>query len=148
MKNAPLIHIALRQKRELCGLSVASVVSKLKDFGIVISEKTLYAYENGTNSPKVNTFIALCQIYNVTDIISEFGYSSVYDAEQLEKPFLSCQDSAEFSKLYNLFTKLNRTGKGAALFALKSLLKDPDFINSYHPNSKNGIINFPDLSRN
>ena len=77
MKNGTLIPSILRQKRELCGLSVESVVSKLKDFGITISEKALYAYENGTNSPKVNTFIALCKIYNVSDIMSEFGYSSV-----------------------------------------------------------------------
>lgn len=64
----------LRQKRESLNLDVEEVIQKLKDRGIEISVKTLYGYENGVGTPKVNTFIALCDIYGINDILGAFGY--------------------------------------------------------------------------
>ena len=72
------IHLLLKQRRELCGFSVENVVERLeRDFGIKISEKTLYGYENGVSMPKVPTFMALCTIYGVSDLYHEFGYSVI-----------------------------------------------------------------------
>lgn len=66
----------LRQKREQAGLSPEKVVDELAKKGISINVKTLYGYENGVSTPRVNTFIALCSIYRVTDIMGEFGYTT------------------------------------------------------------------------
>lgn len=66
----------LRQKREQAGLSPEEVVDELEKRGISISVKTLYGYENGVSTPRVNAFIALCDIYKISDIMVEFGYTS------------------------------------------------------------------------
>lgn len=71
-----LPHGLLRQKREQMGLSLDTVVKELENRGISISIKTLYGYENGVSTPRVNTFIALCDIYKVSDIMGEFGYAT------------------------------------------------------------------------
>lgn len=66
----------LRQKREQAGLTPEEVVDELGKRGIPINVKTLYGYENGVSTPRVNTFIALCDIYKISDIMGEFGYTS------------------------------------------------------------------------
>ena len=66
----------LRQKREQAGLSPEEVVNELEKRGIPINVKTLYGYENGVSTPRVNAFIALCDIYKISDIMGEFGYKS------------------------------------------------------------------------
>ncbi len=97
----------LRQLREKAGYSVEDVVQKLKERGLTLSSKTLYGYENGVGTPKVNTFMALCEIYKVNDVLSTFGYSdssmptySTWDIDQyndffnsglLDKVYLLCK---------------------------------------------------------
>lgn len=66
----------LRHLRTSRDLSAEEVVEKLKNRGIDISTKTLYGYESGVSTPRVNTFIALCDIYQVDDIMGEFGYGA------------------------------------------------------------------------
>lgn len=73
---ATKISCILKQKRNELGLTPQDVIAALKERGIEIKEKALYAYENGDNSPKVNTFIALCDIYKISDVMGEFGYSN------------------------------------------------------------------------
>ena len=61
----------LKELRSASKLSADDVVSKLKDRNIVISVKTLYGYEN--DQPiRSATFLALCEIYSVTDVFSTF----------------------------------------------------------------------------
>lgn len=66
----------LKSLRTRSNLSAEEVVEKLNRRGIEISVKTLYGYESGVSTPRVNTFIALCDIYQVDDIMSEFGYGA------------------------------------------------------------------------
>jgi hypothetical protein len=68
--------LVLAQKREQLKLSINDVVNELKNRGIELSAKTLYGYENGVGYPKANTFIALCDIYGIDDVLSSFGYKS------------------------------------------------------------------------
>lgn len=49
------------------------VVDKLKSFGMDISVKTLYGYENGVRQPKADMFVYLCKIYDITSIDVFFG---------------------------------------------------------------------------
>lgn len=71
------ISLILKQRRNLLGLTPEQVVSKLEERGFSISTKALYAYESGTNLPKVPVFIALCDIYEIRDIMGSFGYTTV-----------------------------------------------------------------------
>ena len=61
----------LKSLRAASGLSVEQVIRKLKERNIVISPKTLYGYEN--NIPiRSSVFMALCEIYGVSDILNAF----------------------------------------------------------------------------
>lgn len=72
IKTIPAI---LRQQRNILGLTPDQVVEQLNERGLSISTKALYAYEAGTNLPKVTVFLALCDIYGIRDIMGSFGYS-------------------------------------------------------------------------
>lgn len=61
----------LRDKRKASGMSVPGVLEKLSEFGINISDKTLYNWETGVRSPNADEFVSLCQIYGVKSF-SEF----------------------------------------------------------------------------
>lgn len=61
----------LYDKRREKKMTGEEVVQKLKGYGISISPKTLWGYEKGNCQPPVPTFIALCKIYEIEDIISE-----------------------------------------------------------------------------
>lgn len=66
----------LRDKRICKKLSVEQVSAKLKDMGFSVAPKTLYGYEKGVSMPNVPIFIALCDIYEVTDILSAVSTKS------------------------------------------------------------------------
>lgn len=65
----------LKELRESNGLTRKEAVDKLKTLGIDISDKTLYGYESGRNSANADMFLALCKIYNCTNIMSTFSDS-------------------------------------------------------------------------
>ena len=66
-KTIPLL---LRGKRDLKGMTVEQVAAALDEKGLHIAPKTLYNYEKGVSMPSVPIFIALCDIYGVSDILS------------------------------------------------------------------------------
>lgn len=70
------ISTILKQERNSHGMTPEQVVAQLNDRGFSISTKALYAYESGTNLPKVPIFLALCDIYNIRDIMGSFGYTT------------------------------------------------------------------------
>ena len=55
-------------------LSVDFVIALLENRGFYISGKTLYAYETGYSTPNADIFLALCDIYQVSNILKEFEY--------------------------------------------------------------------------
>lgn len=71
-----IISEILKQHRHLCDMTPEQVVAELQERGFSISSKALYAYESGTNLPKVPIFLALCDIYNIRDIMDSFGYKA------------------------------------------------------------------------
>lgn len=60
----------LRGKRLSKNMSVEQVAAALDEKGLHIAPKTLYNYEKGVSMPNVPIFIALCDIYGVSDILS------------------------------------------------------------------------------
>lgn len=63
-----------RLRVEKAKLSVEDVVELLAVRGFYISSKTLYAYENRYSTPNADIFLALCDIYQVVNILKEFEY--------------------------------------------------------------------------
>ena len=63
MKRVPIPPL-LKQLRSASGLSGRDVARKLALYGISLSEKTLYGYENGVSMPNADVFLALCSIYD------------------------------------------------------------------------------------
>ncbi len=76
VKKDAFIANLLKYHREKAGLTVQTVVSELKKRNISIAEKTIYGYERGTSTPHVKVFMALCDIYHVSDILGSFGYKN------------------------------------------------------------------------
>lgn len=69
------IAFLLRDERDRKGYSVEQVTEKLRERGISISTKALYGYENKVGKPKLSTFLALCDIYGITDILAALGFN-------------------------------------------------------------------------
>ncbi|MCL1819397.1 MAG: hypothetical protein FWG36_01930 [Oscillospiraceae bacterium] len=90
----------LKEQRAISHLSVDDVLTRLKEKGISISPKTLYGYENGVGSPKIRTFLALCDIYGIKDIMESLDLITetpptdrqVDNAKQKETPAYTDED--------------------------------------------------------
>lgn len=67
------IGTVLREAREKKGLDVKEVISLLEEDGISIKKQTLYGYETNIRSMTPDTFLALCKIYNIRNILQEFS---------------------------------------------------------------------------
>ncbi len=81
MKN-PRIAMYLKYYRKLNNLSVAEVSEILRKHNINTAVKTIYGWENGQSQPDADTFMLLCEIYNIENILETFGYIEG-DKEQL-----------------------------------------------------------------
>lgn len=82
----------LRDERERKGYSVEQVAEKLHERGINISTKALYGYENKVGKPKLSTFVALCDIYGITNILEALGFS--YSVQVSKKNDISTEEYA------------------------------------------------------
>jgi transcriptional regulator with XRE-family HTH domain len=64
----------LRSYRQKANLTGTEVIAKLKSNGIVFTVKALYNWETGRSQPDCDTFMALCDIYGIENILSAFAY--------------------------------------------------------------------------
>lgn len=62
----------LKDLRLSMNLTGEDVVTRLKEKNIVISAKTLYGYENNVSPVRSSTFLALCEIYGVSNVFDTF----------------------------------------------------------------------------
>ena len=69
------IAYVLKERRNELGYTPDQVINLLSEKGHSISTKALYAYESGTNMPKLGVFFSLCEIYKIHDVMKSFGYS-------------------------------------------------------------------------
>lgn len=58
----------LKQLRHDKAMTVNDVVERLGDESVNIAVKTLYGWESGQALPRLDVFLALCQVYDVRDI--------------------------------------------------------------------------------
>jgi transcriptional regulator with XRE-family HTH domain len=67
--------IKLKEIRKSKNYTRKYVAEKLREKGFDISDKTLYGYENGRTTANADLFMALCEIYEITDVLTMFGYT-------------------------------------------------------------------------
>ena len=53
----------------------------LSRFNIKIAPKTIYGWESGQSQPNADILLTLCELYNIVNILSAFGYSDRIDFE-------------------------------------------------------------------
>lgn len=74
----------LRYYRKAANLSVNDVITKLEhEYNIQYTNKAVYGWESGQNQPPADTFLILCKIYNITNIVESMGYISQVKHEPL-----------------------------------------------------------------
>ena len=63
----------LKLKRKELNLSVKQVVDSLKSYNnFNIRKKTLYGWENNYRQPDADTFLILCAIYQISNVLDYF----------------------------------------------------------------------------
>lgn len=73
MRNE-LIPKVLKEYRKKNDFSVKDVSIMLSDRDISVAPKTIYGWENGQSLPSADILLLLCELYNVENILSTFGY--------------------------------------------------------------------------
>lgn len=68
----------LKMKRKELGLSIDTVCKQLEKYDISLSKNSMYNYESGYRQPDADTLMALCEIYNIEDILATFGYKKFH----------------------------------------------------------------------
>lgn len=70
------IGTVLREYRIKAHISVKEISDILTEKGYKASEKTVYSWEGNNSQPSPDILLLLCDIYNIDDIMSAFGYCS------------------------------------------------------------------------
>jgi transcriptional regulator with XRE-family HTH domain len=66
---------ALRYYRKANHYTVKQIADKMKkDYGVSLSPKTIYGWENNQNQPSADNLLILCKIYKITNILEALGY--------------------------------------------------------------------------
>ena len=69
----------LKAYRKKCKYSVEDVSIRLKERNIQAAAKTIYGWESSQSQPNADTLLTLCEMYNIENILSTFGYSDKED---------------------------------------------------------------------
>lgn len=90
----------LKSSRKGSNLSVNEVVDKLSSlYGIVVASKTLYGWEKDRSQPDIDTFLALCKIYNISN--DDFLMIGKYLCESSEKKERFSHEACEVAEAYD-----------------------------------------------
>ncbi|HCA28867.1 MAG TPA: hypothetical protein DEP23_04505 [Ruminococcaceae bacterium] len=117
------IATTLKLCRINAGFNAKDVAEKLISMGAIKSVKSFYNWESGRTQPDADTFMYLCNLYNVEDIMSTFGH------QNSSSKFSDAKRSSEDDSLLSDFHKLNRKGREAALGAVKGFTFVPEYTN-------------------
>lgn len=58
----------LKSRRKELKMTVKTVLDALHEYGIDVSDKTLYGWESGYRQPDADTFVVLCHIYEIESL--------------------------------------------------------------------------------
>ena len=121
--NAQEIGQVLKHTRKNQSLSVKEVVQKLSLYEIVIAEKTLYGWENGTHQPNADAFIALCCIYGITSLSIFSGVQPI----SKKSPELTEVNSGDVHPLLKIYNELNTDGQDRLMEYAEDLSDMPKY---------------------
>ena len=121
--NAQEIGQVLKHTRKNQSLSVKEVVQKLSLYEIVIAEKTLYGWENGTHQPNADAFIALCCIYGITSLSIFSGVQPI----SKKSPELIEVNSGDVHPLLKIYNELNTDGQDRLMEYAEDLSDMPKY---------------------
>ena len=74
--NSIKIGSTLKQIRKSKNLSIDDVAYFFIKNNILISNKTIYGWENNFANPPLNKFLLLCELYEIKDVIKTFNIKS------------------------------------------------------------------------
>ena len=69
----------LKEYRKRNNYSVNEVSVLLEERNLKAAPKTIYGWESGQSQPNADTLLTLCEIYNIENILSAFGYTDRSD---------------------------------------------------------------------
>lgn len=73
MKN-DYIPKVLKEYRKKNNFTVNDVSLMLHERSIEVAPKTIYGWESGQANPSAGMLLTLCEMYNITDVLTAFGY--------------------------------------------------------------------------
>lgn len=132
----------LRSLREREKLSVKAVIEELKKYNQDITDKTLYSYENDKRAASADMLLALCQIYNCSNILETFAgiapdYSIPDDQEwKIIEKYRSLDPHGQDMVDTVLVKEYERVSKYGKLTA-------PATIIEFHPKQDNNLLVLP-----
>lgn len=65
----------LKEYRKKNHFTVNDVSLMLHERSIEVAPKTIYGWESGQANPSADMLLTLCEMYNITDILTVFGYT-------------------------------------------------------------------------
>lgn len=86
------IGTTLKKARKNAHMSVENVCLFLSENNIHVATKTIYGWENDFSSPNISTFLLLCKLYGIKDILKTFGYESLHQNKTI------CFHEKDYSK--------------------------------------------------
>lgn len=69
----------LKEYRKKNQYTVGDVALMLHERSVDVAPKTIYGWESGQAQPSADVLLTLCELYNVTNILSAFGYENEED---------------------------------------------------------------------
>lgn len=110
MRNSQIPRI-LKEYRKQNNFSVSDVSLMLHERSIDVAPKTIYGWESGQANPSADTLLVLCEMYNISDILTAFGYredASSFHVTPSERALIeSYRKHPELQKAVNKLLDLN-----------------------------------------
>ena len=110
MRNSQIPQV-LKEYRRKNHFSVNDVSLMLHERSIHVAPKTIFGWESGQANPSADTLLVLCELYNISDILSVFGYkedASVFRVTPSERALIeSYRRHPELQKAVNKLLDLN-----------------------------------------
>ena len=110
MRNS-LIPQVLKEYRKRNHYSVNDVSLMLRERSIHVAPKTIYGWESGQANPSADILLVLCELYNISNILSVFGYreeSSTFSISFSDRDLIeSYRKHPELQKAVNKLLDLN-----------------------------------------
>lgn len=75
MRNESIPKV-LKEYRKRNKFTVNDVSLMLHERSIDVAPKTIYGWESGQASPSADMLLTLCELYNIENILSAFGYTN------------------------------------------------------------------------